>query len=289
MRFLKYLALIVPVVVLGWVALVKETHQPKIYDCFPFFNELELLQVRFSEMYHHVDKFVILESAETYSGKSKPLHFAENRHLFDKYKDKIIHVVVNGHFKGKDAWDREWYQREQMIRGLKGCHSNDIIFLSDLDEILRGDKVKEIAEIVKSKEAQAVVCHHKMYCAYLNRYLGDSWPGTVATTFKEYKRLGGRKTRKIRNQAPGTLRRIKVSKVATVKDAGWHFNSMGGFDRFVTKLESFSHQELNQPGLDKGAIFSAVGARPVVEIDDSFPLYIRENLDHFKEIGFVSE
>lgn len=86
MRFLKIFALIVPFVVLGRVVFFKEP-PPKIYGCFPFFNELEPLQVRLSEMNDHVDKFVILESTETYSGKPKPLHFAENRRLFDFLSD----------------------------------------------------------------------------------------------------------------------------------------------------------------------------------------------------------
>ena len=91
MRFAK--ASLSVFVVLCGMFFLKKPHVPQVYDCFPFFNELELLEVRLGELYDHVDKFVIVECTETYRGKPKPLYYAENKNRFEKFSDKIIHIV----------------------------------------------------------------------------------------------------------------------------------------------------------------------------------------------------
>ena len=65
-----------------------------IFDCIPFFNELDILKLRMEIMNPYVDYFVLEESTVTFSGESKRMIFAENRHLFDKFKDKIRYVAV---------------------------------------------------------------------------------------------------------------------------------------------------------------------------------------------------
>lgn len=65
-----------------------------IYDCFHFFNELDILKIRLEVMNPIVDKFVISEATETFSGLKKPLYYEENKELFSEFQDKIIHVVV---------------------------------------------------------------------------------------------------------------------------------------------------------------------------------------------------
>ena len=95
----------------------------KIYDCFLFYNELEILNIRLHEMYDHVDKFVLVESEETFRGGPKPLYYQENKHLFEKFADKIIHVIIEGHYEPQNpreywkVWEREHFQRDQIIAG----------------------------------------------------------------------------------------------------------------------------------------------------------------------------
>src|SRR4030042_2627609 len=67
----------------------------KIYDCFPFHNELDLLEVRLHELYDVVDYFVLSESTRTHSGQFKPLYYKMNKPRFERFKDKIIHVIVD--------------------------------------------------------------------------------------------------------------------------------------------------------------------------------------------------
>ena len=65
-----------------------------VFDCFPFFNELELLEIRLRELSDVVDKFVLVEATKTHSGLDKPLYYLQHRSRFLDYFDKIIHIVV---------------------------------------------------------------------------------------------------------------------------------------------------------------------------------------------------
>jgi hypothetical protein len=107
-----------------------------IYDCFPFFNELELLEVRLHELDGLVDKFVLVEATKTFPGHPKPLHFADNRERFSAFADKIIHVVVEDMPGGdgpRDHWVRDRFQRNAIGRGLLNCQPDDVIMVSDMD------------------------------------------------------------------------------------------------------------------------------------------------------------
>lgn len=66
-----------------------------IYDCFSFFNELDLLEIRLNTLDKVVDKFILFESTLTHTGNPKPLYYAENKDRFAKFSDRIVHIVVN--------------------------------------------------------------------------------------------------------------------------------------------------------------------------------------------------
>ena len=67
----------------------------KIVDCFIFYNELDLLNYRLNVLNDVVDCFVLVEATRTFTGKQKPLHYAENKHLFEPFNHKIVHIVVD--------------------------------------------------------------------------------------------------------------------------------------------------------------------------------------------------
>ena len=67
----------------------------KIFDCFTFYNEIEMLHVRLEELYDFVDYFILCEAPLTFRGKTKNLFYEENKKMFEKYNDKIIHIVDN--------------------------------------------------------------------------------------------------------------------------------------------------------------------------------------------------
>ena len=110
-----------------------------IYDCFQFFNEEHILDLRINILNEFVDFFVLVESTCDHQGNPKKLNFDPNK--FKKFKNKIIYVLVNDtadSIKKKHKWGEsliEQHQRNSIIRGLKNCHDDDLIILSDVDEI----------------------------------------------------------------------------------------------------------------------------------------------------------
>lgn len=271
----------------GFTFLPSKTHKPQVYDCFLFYNELELLELRLSEMNDYVDKFVIVEACETFRGQPKSFFFDEMKPRFEKYADKIIHIKLKEPYITENPWLRERYQREQVFQGLTGCYDNDIIFLSDLDEVVRGTSIPEIVDKLVSREVQAVVCAQKMYFGYLNRYQGK-WPGTVCLTYRQAKRLSAHGVRRLRNMKPSTLRKAHIANMVRLEDAGWHFTSMGGIDRHIKKIESYSHAELDTPEFkSKENLLYLINHLELTEIDDSYPQFVREHKAYFEMLGFI--
>ncbi len=289
-RKLKYplaIGVVLSVLFICYLFIAPDRRTPKVYDCFLFYNELELLEIRLNEMNDSVDKFVIVEACETFRGNPKSYIFEENKHLFEKFADKIIHVKVDQKVYTENPWIRERFQRQQIMRGLVGCHKNDIVILSDIDEIVRGSKLPEIIELLQSRKAQAVVCEQDMYLGFFNRYQ-SKWHGTVCTNYHVIKRISTKSTRRLRNMQERLMRRTGVTKMICLPDAGWHFTSIGGVARQILKLESYSHAEFDTPELKQAEkILQTFRSHQYVEIDSSFPKWIVDNRSQYEEMGFI--
>ncbi|MDE7275622.1 MAG: glycosyl transferase GT17 family protein, partial [Lachnospiraceae bacterium] len=106
-----------------------------IYDCIPFFNELDILKLRLQVLAPYVDRFVIEESAVTFSGEPKPMIFAQNREMFAEFGDKILYVAVENSPMDVTTHERDKFQKNQLIRAMGDCEPEDIIIFSDVDEI----------------------------------------------------------------------------------------------------------------------------------------------------------
>jgi hypothetical protein len=263
--------------------------QGKVYDCFTFFNELELLEVRLNELNDVVDKFVLVEMNETFQGGKKPLIFKENQHKFQKFIDKIIYIGVDNPIDTKDPWKKEAFQRNQIIRGLSECTDDDIILISDVDEIVHHNTIAKISNALKYHEV--VRCQQRMFRYFLNME-ESMWTGTFACHFNYLK-----------NWDIDTLRKSYIhflpppisNNYIDIKNTGWHFTSMGGVARFVTKIESFSHTPANSPGLENMQyvkspqyIIDHIQKHcHLVNIDFSYPEFILNNIDAFYEKGFI--
>ncbi len=244
------------------------------YDCFIFFNELDLLEIRLNVLNDVVDKFVLVEATKTFSNVGKPLYFKENKERFKKFEDKIIHIVVDEYPTFESAWDYEWHQRNSITKGLIDCKDNDIILISDIDEI------PNPVQINKYKKYSGVkVFKQKMFYYYLNKIdlINPYWTGVRMLNYSDFIKNDSspQKTRHLR----GTL----------VNDGGWHFSYLGGAEKIAEKIKSFSHQEYNssvytdlvkiQQKIENGYdLLDLKNTRRYVgiEIDKSFPKYIRE-------------
>ncbi len=108
--------------------------KPKIYDCFTYFNEDQLLKLRLETLWDYVDCFVICESVLTHTGKPKSVNFDIKN--FAKYQEKIRYILIDSYpFVSDNPWDYENYQRNYLIQGLSDASDDDWIMISDLDEI----------------------------------------------------------------------------------------------------------------------------------------------------------
>jgi len=282
----------------------------KIYDCFPFFNELDLLELRLNELDPVVDKFVIVEATRTHQNKEKPLYFNENKKRFEKFKDKIIHIIVD-HYPDNisSPWDLENYQRNKIMEGLVDCKPDDVIIISDLDEIPKPEK------IIDNKDTNSIkIFRGRVFYYFLNLTpkKGSVWTGSAMIKYKYLTT-----PQKLRNlvisyaetQNPHLIPRLKgilSSNILTlsyklkgqsieiVKDALWHFSYLGGPQKIIEKIEAYAHQEYNTKEFKseeriKEAIYSGksifgddIKLEPV-PIDETFPKYLRNNLNRFSQ------
>jgi beta-1,4-mannosyl-glycoprotein beta-1,4-N-acetylglucosaminyltransferase len=284
-----------------------------IYDCFGFFNELELLELRLHELGSVVDKFVLVEATKTHSNKPKPLCYQENRSKFSEFQDKIIHVIVNDLPDSQDAFLLDNYQRKCIERGLVNCRPDDWILISDLDEIPRAAVVDKLSREIPFHDnflANAVhgalsskLTQKIFHRRGLRRQLRKNHPYIWRFEQQQYVHFLNARTptislgtRMLRYRDFTCAEEMRYSGYKTVKDAGWHFTWMGGVDRIRLKLAAYAHQDLNQPQynnpeviadhLNRGLIMWADQEEPLefVALDDSFPQYLRQRPEKFSHL-----
>jgi len=238
----------------------------KIYDCFMFFDEEMLLDLRLNIMNKYVDKFVISEAKYMHNGKPKKLLFDINKFL--KFKDKIIYVVVDkqppdiNEINEKDdadtisaktqsnAYKRHIYQLEETSLGISDANGEDIIIVGDLDEIPDLEKVK--FEKIKQK---LIFFKQKMFYYKLNLYYKMPWFGSKACKKKYFK--SARWLQWIKNKKYPLWRfdilfsKKKYNDIHFVLDGGWHFTNIKSPEDIEKKLKSFVHyKDFESSGLN---------------------------------------
>ena len=224
----------------------------KIYDCFPFYNEFELLELRLKALWDVVDVFVIVEADKTHTNKPKPFYFWERQDEFKEFFPKIRHLPVEMTmpYNGVGDWSIENAQRDAIIYGLDDADPDDLIMISDADEIPAPDilhhlndfkliTLKAVVPIIGNKQqtfpAQLLMSTNeyleigplaliqKFHYYYFDLLSDLSWMGTVLVKRKNL-------------TSPQEMR---VSKnILLCADGGHHFSYMGGVDRVINKMTS---------------------------------------------------
>lgn len=245
-----------------------------IYDCFSFYNELDLLEIRLNVLKDVVDKFVLAEATLTHTGKPKPLYFNENKERFSDFADKIIHIVVddfpsppNDYTFRQVSWMRENWQRNALVRGLKGALPDDLILVSDLDEIPSPESVEKAVK--RKGVVQFNQWFFNFYLNYLN-YVRPYWPGTKALHYSDLedpKTYDGIKdveyVDKTVNAVP-SMTKIRYRRGdSAIAKAGWHFSYLGGAEAVWQKVDSIA-VEYN----DSKSISASIIDRIIKEGDD---------------------
>lgn len=222
-----------------------------IYDCFSFFNELDLLEIRLNTLDKVVDRFVISESHYTHTGQPKPLYYKENESRFAKFKGKVIHVVspdpVDPAKAGQDiscSWLCENRQRNATIQAIESkLEDDDVLIVSDIDEIPNPSAVVRAIKLNRPARLR-----QKFYCYYLN-YRCCTTPywttGSVVLRYRDFRNPATYKTtidgmafNSIENSRPSATKVRALRGIKMMGDGGWHFSYIGGIEKILTKIDS---------------------------------------------------
>lgn len=280
-----------------------------IYDCFTFFNELDLLEIRLNTLASVVDRFVIAEATRTHSGKPKELLFEKNRERYAAFADKIIYIVVDDLLPeeevSKDTFNLPWVnenrQRNALIRGLSAAKDDDVIMVSDLDEIPRPEKITDAVVLARNGEIVRFLLDVYVYFANFRDYRTPCWGlGTQMLSMATCRKSSlfddwvyDRFTVKSENLG-STINKVRFLKpTKCIRHGGWHMTYLGGVDAVRTKLQSFSHQEAAclldsvEERLKAGkSIFGGMRDSFGVRLDETFPKYLVSNAQRFEHLIF---
>lgn len=273
-----------------------------VYDCIPFFNELDILKLRLHILNPIVDWFVIEESTVTFSGQPKELCFEKNKEMFQEFLPKIKYIVVDDSPAELSTHERDKYQKNALIKGLKDAGDEDILILSDVDEIPNPKVLKQVIE--KFEPDNIYHLAQRMFYCYLNMeevsgnllsITGEfpgverrMWLGTKVFAKRNIPKEGIIDLREASTTAPNAVR---------VEEGGWHFGYMGSRKetdvsrRIGTKVVAAAHQEYNNQDTLAEArdrlilgqdIFGRKAKFERVEIDNSYPEYLLEHLEEYR-------
>lgn len=203
------------------------------FECLIFNDELELLEARFRETYDSVDGYVLIEAPTTFTGKPKPLHYAENEGLFSPWKKKIHHIVAD--LPVEDGpWACERAQRDALHKFIDGLDGADIITLCDGDELVSSKYWLDIDPI----RGTHVLPMQQMYFSLCwSTPLGYPPDGGLMSRSRVAYR---RDIHQVSSWADGQYG-------FQIMDSGWHLSCLGGPQRLLNKLLSFAHTELSDP------------------------------------------
>ena len=251
-----------------------------------YVTDLDLLDIRLHELADVVDRFVVVEACETFTGQRKPLHLYHARARFAEFADRLDYVTLHDLPAG-DAWAREAFQRNAILAGLKGAADDDIVLVGDCDEIPRAASVGPAIDALRHRPIVAFGQRLSFY--YVNNicYSVEDWRGTLAATVQTARAVTPQGMRDARNV------------VGALRNAGWHMTNLvgrQGVTALQTKITSFSHTEVATPAiLDEAHLRECValgkdvsGRTDIlfrVERDErDFPRYV---LEHTGDLGHL--
>jgi len=294
----------------------------KIFDCFMFYDEEILLDIRMNILNQFVDYFVICESNFFHNGKERKLKFDINK--YSKFKDKIIYkvhtnkpvdlkIIENSDSEGQKSFKmifnahlREHSHRNHIQHGLNKSSENDIILISDVDEIPNLENID-----LRNTNNKFILFEQDLFYYKLNRFLPKfKWYGTKACKKKHLKSPQWLRNIKNKNYSFFRLDTIfsnsKYIDKYIVKHGGWHFSNLKNPENIENKLKSYLHHrdyEAEELGIKKikslieenKTIYDMFGDKGSKKYGDKerknlekfeinkLPIYIQNNLEKFKE------
>ncbi|MDC3400356.1 glycosyl transferase family 17 [Candidatus Pelagibacter ubique] len=262
----------------------------KIIDCITFFDNNFMFEIRYNILSEFVDYFVICESKFDHKGNSKKQNF-EWKEYYDQ--NKIKYILIDRPFpKNTDRWQNQAIQREHLLEAVNFANSEDYIFFSDPDEIVRPELLENF-ELKKKYGIFMQDCFNYKFNLYNPHE--SPWEGTRVAKKKNIQSIDFlRQKVKSKNLKYSFFRFDKEKNIETFKKGGWHFNNILTAKEISLKLKTFAHIEFSKIEFydeiivqkkinNKIDLFNRGHHYEVVNFDYKFPKYLLNNRDKFKE------
>ena len=292
----------------------------RVFDCFMYFNEDVVLELRLNYLNKFVDQFIIVESTFNHSGQKKNLNFDVDK--FPKFKDKIKYLVLNAQpsnlekindndtedEKSKkyilNGYKRDHFQRNYISNGIDDADQDDVIIISDIDEIPNLEKLD-----LNKIQNDLILFNQKMCYYKFNLYQKNySWNGSRACKKKNL--ISPQWIRDIKPKKYPKWRldtyfsNHKYSNICFINDGGWHFSYLNTPELIEQKLKSYTHHreyDLNPIGIEnieeriknKMSVYNlssdkrenqfAQGVKLEIMENNELPSYISHNLKKYEE------
>ena len=262
-----------------------------IYDCFQYFNEDHMVDLRMNILDEYVDFFVISESTKTHQGDNKKLNFDIGK--FKKYKHKIIYTIADfekdknfiNHKGGESIIEQ--HQRNNLLNGLKKANDSDLIIISDSDEIPDFTKINQIKPGTKYTAFSQKMFMYKLNLQNLNE---SNWIGSKVCLKKNLPLPQKLRNLKFKKYPFWRLDKINLQ----IIKGGWHFSFLQTPKDIIKKIQSYSHGEFNQLEftdekkiqekiLTGEDIFNRGFKLKKINIDGNYPEYIKYNQNKLKD------
>jgi beta-1,4-mannosyl-glycoprotein beta-1,4-N-acetylglucosaminyltransferase len=288
----------------------------KVFDCFLFNDEFDVLDIRLNELFNIVDKFIIVESAYTHTGLTKELHLKNNILKYNKFQSKIFLISDNNLPKRSNPIKLRKRQLNQINRGLKACLANpeDLVFFSDCDEIPRAEVITNLKE-----NPQNCILELDGYISYYNLYF-EKWRRGRAILYRDFvgilylirdywiesnfylrrfkwfpfMRLDPHFSASMFDSFTGAYVGFrKKQSLPIIVNAGWHFTKMFSSEKVLESINNSSHVNFNTEQIsidfieekkkEHRTFYGKDVKGNVVNLDSSFPQYLLNNKEKFQE------
>lgn len=304
----------------------------KIYDCFTFFNELDILEIRLNVLDPVVDYFILIEGNKFMNGQQKESLYLKNKDRYSKFSKKIIHKIVDlpdnfsnlnkiqqpktfeqneinkiidfisvtKHFNRytEPRFGRSFYIKESPRLLWENVKEDDVILSSDCDEIPNPEILKRLEEFYNIDEFYSFT--QTCYYYYLNvlrkshiNNVAHQYPGADPYTGIQSSHWKGTKMASFKLLKDYSLNELRAQPNNDILNGGWHFSYIGGKDAIKHKLSTGDTQSFDTnivlDNIEKNlnnlndVIFNG-DKLTKIEIDDTYPNYLLNNLDKYKHI-----
>jgi beta-1,4-mannosyl-glycoprotein beta-1,4-N-acetylglucosaminyltransferase len=212
-----------------------------LFDCFLYFDEKELLELRYHILKDIVDGFIITDGNRTFRGDPKPFTCVDTIRELGLPEDKlqVLNVELPTPEECSIPWSREYAQRDALGVGMRMCPPDSVFFFSDVDEIPKPEKLLEAVELAKSDTSRCVRLSMPMFYGRADLRVKD--PDGDNSKAPNNWTCGTVVLHEHLNQTPSQIRMNPNDIVVGDCDAGWHFSWMGDAARMKRKVTSFSH------------------------------------------------